>query len=113
LLLRPPRRPDWQKAAYPATPTFSISTLSEDELERFRADVIRPVYERACKAEALKTLGFDGKLPERVASLCECFASNLAAKVTRDDLVTYEKSGQYSADMQQRDMRFAIQKCSA
>jgi hypothetical protein len=49
---------DWNKAAYPSTKTFNISTLSEAELERFKTEVIRSGLEQACKAEALKTVGF-------------------------------------------------------
>jgi hypothetical protein len=87
---------DWQKAAYPPTLTFSVSTLSDSELERFKADVIRRDFESACKSNALKANGFDGKLPARAASQCECFATNFAAKLTRDDLMAFEKSGRYS-----------------
>jgi hypothetical protein len=93
---------DWQKAAYPATQTFSVSTLSESELEQFRSNVVRPGFERACKSDALQTSGLDGKLPAYIASRCECFAFNFATKVTRDDLIAYETSGQYPADVQQR-----------
>lgn len=93
---------DWHKAAYPSTKTFSISTLSEPELERFKTEVVRPGFEQACKAEALKTVGFDGKLPARAASQCECFAMNFAAKLTRADMIAYEKDGRYPDDLQQR-----------
>jgi hypothetical protein len=93
---------DWQKAAYPALQSFSVLTLSGNELERFKTDVVRPSFERACKSDALKTDGFDGKLPMRVASRCECFATNFAAKLTRDDLITFEKAGQYPDELQQR-----------
>ena len=55
--------------------------------------MVRWGFEQACNAEALKTTGFDGKVPARVASQCECFATNFAAKLTRDDLVAFEKSG--------------------
>ncbi|WP_168856162.1 hypothetical protein [Bradyrhizobium brasilense] len=93
---------DWHKAAYPSTKTFSISMLSEAELERFKAEVVRPGFEQACKAEALKTVGFDGKLPARAASQCECFATNFAAKLTRADMAAFEKDGRYPDDLQQR-----------
>jgi hypothetical protein len=93
---------DWQKAAYPPTKTFSVSTLSEAELERFKTEVVRPGFEQACKAEALKTVGFDGKLPARAASQCECFATNFATKLTRADMVAFEKDGRYPDDLQQR-----------
>jgi hypothetical protein len=93
---------DWQKAAYPSAQSFSVSTLSESELERFKTDVVRRGFEQACKSDALKTNGFDGKLPARVASQCECFATNFAAKLTRDDMIGYEKSGQFSEELQQR-----------
>jgi hypothetical protein len=76
--------------------------LSDIELERFKSDVVRPGFERACKSDGLKTSGFDGKLPTRVASLCECFATNFAAKLTRDDMIAFEKSGQYPDEVQQR-----------
>jgi hypothetical protein len=33
---------DWQKAAYPPTQTFSVSTLSDADLQRFKSDVVRP-----------------------------------------------------------------------
>ena len=93
---------DWQKVAYPPTGTFSISTLTEAELERFKTDVVRRSFEQSCKSDALKTAGFDGKLPARVASQCECFATNFAAQLTRDDMITFEKSGKYPDDLQQR-----------
>jgi hypothetical protein len=93
---------DWQKAAYPPAQTFSVSTLSESELERFKVNVVRRGFEQACKSDALKTNGFDGKLPARVASQCECFATNFAAKLTRDDLIAFEKSGRYPDELQQR-----------
>ncbi|QWG18798.1 hypothetical protein KMZ68_02580 [Bradyrhizobium sediminis] len=93
---------DWQKAAYSLTKTFDISTLSEAELERFKTEVVRPGFEKACKAEALKTAGFDGKLPARAASQCECLATNFAAKLTRADMIAFEKAGQYPDDLQQR-----------
>lgn len=93
---------DWQKAAYPPTKTFSISTLSETELERFKNEVVGPGFERACKAEALKATGFDGKLPARAAGQCECFATNFAAKLTRADMIAFEKDGRYPDDLQQR-----------
>ncbi|WKA31345.1 hypothetical protein [Bradyrhizobium roseum] len=93
---------DWHKAAYPSTKTFNISALSEAELERFKSEVVRPGFEQACKAEALKTVGFDGKLPARAASQCECFATNFAAKLTRADMVAFEKDGRYPDDLQQR-----------
>ena len=48
---------DWHKAAHPSKKTFSISTLSDAELERFKTEVVRPGFEQACKAEALKTVG--------------------------------------------------------
>jgi hypothetical protein len=93
---------DWKKAAYPATKAFSVAALSEIELERFRANVVGPSFERTCKTEALKTNGFEGKLPQAISNRCECFAINFAAKITRDDLVTYEKTGEYPADVQMR-----------
>lgn len=93
---------DWQKAASPSTKTFSISTLSETELARFKTEVVGPGFEQACKAEALKSVGFDGKLPARAASQCECFATNFAARLTRADMIAFEKSGQYPDDLQQR-----------
>lgn len=93
---------DWREAAYPALQTFSVSTLSDGELERFKADVVRRGFEQACKSDALKTNGFNGKLSERAASQCECFASNFAAKLTRDDLIAFEKSGRYPDELQQR-----------
>jgi hypothetical protein len=93
---------DWQQAAYPSTTTFSVSTLSGIELERFKNDVVRRGFEQSCKSDALKTTGFDGKLPERVSSQCECFATNFAAKLTRDDTMAFEKSGKYPDDLQQR-----------
>jgi len=93
---------DWQQAVYPPAQTFSVSTLSDTELERFRTDVVRRGFEKACKSDAIKALGFDGKLPTRAASQCECFATNFAAKLTRDDLIAYERSGQYPEDLQQR-----------
>jgi hypothetical protein len=93
---------DWQQAAYPSTKTFSISTLSEAELERFKSDVVRRGFDQACKAEALKTDGFNDKLPARAASQCECFATNFAARLSRDDIIAFEKSGRYPDDLQQR-----------
>ncbi|WP_338835178.1 hypothetical protein [Bradyrhizobium septentrionale] len=93
---------DWQQAVYPPTKTFSISTLSETELERFKNEVVRSGFEKACKAEALKATGFDGKLPARAASQCECFATNFAAKLTRADMIAFEKDGRYPDDLQQR-----------
>jgi hypothetical protein len=93
---------DWQKAAYPPTKTFTILTLSEAELERFKTEVVRPGFEKNCKAEALKTAGFDGKLPARAASQCECVAASFAAKLTRADMIAFEKAGQYPDDLQQR-----------
>ncbi len=93
---------DWQKAVYPPTKTFSISALSETELERFKNEVVRSGFEKACKAEALKATGFDGKLPARAASQCECFATNFAAKLTRADMIAFEKDGRYPDDLQQR-----------
>jgi hypothetical protein len=93
---------DWQQAAYPPTQTFSVSTLSDSELQRFKGDVVRRGFEKACKSDALKANGFDGKLPARAASQCECFATNFAAKLTRDDLIAFEKSGQYPDELQQR-----------
>jgi hypothetical protein len=93
---------DWQQAPYPSAQTFSVSTLSESELERFKVDVVRRGFEKACKSESLKTNGFDGKLPARAASQCECFATNFAAKLTRDDLIAYEKSGLYPEELEQR-----------
>jgi hypothetical protein len=93
---------DWHKAAYPPTKTFSIATLSEAELERFKTEVVRPGFEQACKSEALKTVGFNGKLPARAASQCECFATNFANKLTRADMMAFEKAGRYPDDLQQR-----------
>jgi hypothetical protein len=93
---------DWQQAAYPPTQTFSVSTLSDSELERFKGDVVRRGVEKACKSDALKADGFDGKLSARAASQCECFATNFAAKLTRDDLIAFEKSGRYPDELQQR-----------
>jgi len=93
---------DWQRSTYPPTKTFSVSALSDIELERFKSDVVRPGFERACKSESLKTSGFDGKIPTRLASLCECFATNFAAKLSRDDMIGFEKSGQYPDEVQQR-----------
>jgi hypothetical protein len=93
---------DWQQAAYPSAQTFSVSMLSESELERFKANVVRRGFEQACKSDALKTDGFDGKLPARVASQCECFATNFASKLTRDDLIAFDKSGRYPDELQQR-----------
>lgn len=93
---------DWQKAAYPPTKTFSVSTLSEAELERFKTEVVRPGFEQACKVEALKTVGFDGKLPARAATQCECFATNFATRLTRADMIAFEKDGRYPDDLQQR-----------
>jgi hypothetical protein len=54
------------------------------------------------KDAALKSSGFDGKLPLSVATRCECVAVTFVAKVNRDDLIAYEKSGQYSAELQQQ-----------
>ncbi|MGY3587154.1 hypothetical protein ACVIGB_003787 [Bradyrhizobium sp. USDA 4341] len=93
---------DWHKAAYPSTKTFSVSTLSDVELERFKTEVVRPGFEQACKAEALKTVGFDGKLPARAASQCECFATIFTANLTRAGMIAFEKDGQYPNDLQQR-----------
>lgn len=93
---------DWQKAAYPPTKTFNVSTLSETELERFKTEVVRPGFEKACKAEALKTVGFDGKLTARAASQCECFATSFATKLTRADMIAFEKDGRYPDDLLQR-----------
>ena len=93
---------DWQKAAYPPTKTFTISTLSEAELERFKIEAVRSGFEKACKTEALKTTGFDGKLPARAASQCECFATNFAARLTRADMIAFEKDGRYPDDVLQR-----------
>ena len=92
---------DWQKAAYPPPTTFTSSTLSEAELERFKTEAIRPGLEKACKTEALKTTGFDGKLPARAASQCECFATSFAARLTRADMVAFEKDGRYPDDFLQ------------
>jgi hypothetical protein len=93
---------DWQKAAYPAAQTFSVSTLSDADVQRFKVDVVRPNLERACKEAALKSSGFDGKLPASVASRCECIATTFAAKVSRDDLIAYEKTGQYPVTVQEQ-----------
>jgi hypothetical protein len=93
---------DWQRAAFPSAQTFSVSTLSETELERFKADVVRPGFEQACKSEALKSNSFDGKLPVLVARRCECFATNFAKALARDDLMAFEKSGRYPDELQQR-----------
>lgn len=93
---------DWREAAYPSTQTLSVSTLSDSELERFTADVVRRGFEQACKSDALKTNGFDGKLSARAASQCECFATNFAKNLTRDDLIAFEKSGRYPDETQQR-----------
>src|SRR5262249_51568624 len=93
---------DWQKAAYPPTKTFSISTLSDTDLERFKTEVVRPGFDKACKAEALKSVGFDGKLPARAASQCECVATSFVAKLTRADMVAFEKDSKYPDDLQQR-----------
>jgi hypothetical protein len=93
---------DWQKAAYPLPQSFSISTLSESELERFKNDVVRRGFEQSCKSDALKAVGFDGRLPARVATQCECFATNIASKLSRDDMVAFGKSGQYPEGLQQR-----------
>jgi hypothetical protein len=90
---------DWQQTAYPSAQTFSVSTLSDSELERFKADVLRRGFEQSCKS---KNSGFDGKLTARVASQCECFATNFAAKLTRDDLVAFEKSGRYPDEVAAR-----------
>lgn len=93
---------NWQNAAYPPMQTFSVSTLSDADLQRFRIDVVRPNLERACKEAALKASGFDGKLPAPIASRCECVATTFAKEVTRDDLLAHEKAGQFSAEAQQR-----------
>ncbi|SED04385.1 hypothetical protein SAMN05444164_3511 [Bradyrhizobium erythrophlei] len=93
---------DWQAAAYPPTKTFSISTLTDAELDRFKTEVVRPGFERTCKAEALKTTGFDGKLPARAASQCACFATNFVAMLTRADMIAFEKDGRYPDELQQR-----------
>ena len=93
---------DWQQAAYPPMQTFSVSTLSDSDLERFKGDVVRRRLEQACKSNALKTNGFDGKLPARIASQCECIATNFAAKLTRDDMIAYEKLGRYPEELEQR-----------
>jgi hypothetical protein len=93
---------DWRKAAYPPTQTFSVSTLSDAEFQRFKTDVVRPNLEKACKEAALKSSGFDGKLSTPVASRCECIAATFASIVNRDDLMGYEKSGEYSTEVQQR-----------
>jgi hypothetical protein len=93
---------DWQQAASPSTKTFSVSTLSDTELVRFKNDVVRRGFEQSCKSDALKTTGFDGKLPARVSSQCECFATSFATHLTRDDMITFEKSGKYPDDLQQR-----------
>jgi len=93
---------DWQTAAYPETKTFSVATLSDAELERFKAEIVRPGFERACKTEALKTFGFDGKLPARAASRCECIATNFASRLTRDDMIAFERLAQYPDDLQVR-----------
>jgi hypothetical protein len=93
---------DWQQAAYPPAQTFSVSNLTDSELERFKGDVVRRRLEQACKSTALKTNGFDGKLPARVASQCECIATNFAAKLTRDDLIAYEKLGRYAEELERR-----------
>jgi hypothetical protein len=93
---------DWQKAAYPPTQTFSVATLSDSELERFKLNVVRPSFEQACKKDALKTSSFEGKLPERIANRCDCLAGAFASATTRDDLVAYEQSGEYSAETKQR-----------
>lgn len=93
---------DWHKAANPPTKAFSVSTLSDTELERFKTEVVGPGFEKACKAEALKTIGFDGKLPARAASQCECFATHFATRITRADMIAFEQSGQYPDDLQRR-----------
>jgi hypothetical protein len=93
---------DWQQAVYTPAQTFSLSTLSESELERFKIDVVRRGFEKACRSESLKSSGFDGKLTTRAASQCECFATNFAAKLTRDDLIAYERSGRYPEGLEQR-----------
>jgi len=93
---------NWQEAAYPPAQTFSVATLSDGELERFKGDVVRQGFEKACKSDALKTNGFNGKLPVRLASQCECFATNFAANLSRDDLIAFEKSGAYPDEVQVR-----------
>jgi hypothetical protein len=93
---------DWQEAAYPTVKTFSVSTLSASDLERFKSEVLRPGFEKECKSDALKIVGFDGKLPANLATRCECIAENAVAIIDRDDLIAYEKLGQYPAETQAR-----------
>jgi hypothetical protein len=93
---------DWQKAAYPTVETFSISTLSASDLERFKSEVLRPGFEKKCKSDALKVAGFDGKLQANLATRCECIAENAVAIIERDDLIAYEKLGRYPVETQER-----------
>lgn len=93
---------NWRKVAYPAAQTFNVASLSMADLERFKTTVVRPALEKACKVEVLKSAGFDGKIPESVARKCECVAMEFTARLTRDDLIVYEKSGEYPVELQQR-----------
>jgi len=92
---------EWRKVAYPAPETFNISELSDSELDRFKSEVIRPGFEQLCKSNALKSSGFDGKLPEFIATRCECIAAEFSKRLTRGDLLAFEKPDKYSLEMQQ------------
>ena len=94
---------DWDRAAHAKFESFSIATLSDAELQRFKKNVIRPSAERSCKEDAKKRgLSFEGRLEERATKFCECYAEILIAAASKDDLVYYEKNEDYSADMKAR-----------
>jgi hypothetical protein len=93
---------EWRKVAYPAPQTFNISELSDSELDRLKSEVIRPGFEQLCKSNALKSSGFDGKLPEFIAARCECIAAEFSKRLTRDDLLAFERPEKYSLEMQKR-----------
>lgn len=88
---------NWRRATTPAPGTFSFETLSQEQLSRFKSEVILPSLERSCKEDARRRAGFEGNVPVRLSNFCECFARAMVIALSRNDLIFHEKNGKYPA----------------
>jgi hypothetical protein len=104
----------WQGAVTASGPsTFTFASLTPEKFDRFRTTQAKPNIERECKDEAVKRVGFDGRLPVRVASFCECYASVATEIITKEDMAYQETNNKYPVDFEQRMVNATLVKCAA
>jgi hypothetical protein len=96
---------NWAAASHPFPKTFSVKTLSPEEFERFKSTTIKPELTKQCLDDAKNHGGFEGKIPERAAKFCECYAKVAMTVATQEDFAVQESGDRLPPS----DLRFRIE----